>query len=247
MNKDDAKQEEVDRITKVLIEAVSKVSIKANKEKLMDILDKVKQLDLNIYTKESSEALINLIDKAEEIIVDQNIEQSIVDELQSNINLGISKLVLKGDKSDLNKKIEEAEALKEENYTNNTWKKMMEALVNAKNIVANEEAEQKEIDKALENLETAIKELVIKSDEENNNENGDNNSGGNNGGNDGSNNGNESNNNVSNNGNNNGTVNGSDLPNTGGTNSVYVVLIGVIAIIVGSVFVYKKKKVKSDN
>lgn len=250
MDKDDAKQEEVDRITKVLIEAVSKVSIKANKEKLMDILDKVKQLDLNIYTKESSEALINLIDKAEEIIVDQNIEQSIVDELQSNINLGISKLVLKGDKSDLNKKIEEAEALKEENYTNNTWKKMMEALVNAKNIVANEEAEQKEIDKALENLETAIKELVIKSDEENNNENGDNNSGGNNGDNDGSNNGNESNNNVSNdenNDNNNGTVNGSDLPNTGGTNSVYVVLIGVIAIIVGSIFVYKKKKVKSDN
>lgn len=246
MDNDDAKQEDVDKIVKVLLEALAKVSIKADKVNLINTVEKVSKLNLEIYTKSSSKVLIALVNEAEIILEDENVEQSVVDEVQTNINIAISQLVLKGDKSKLNEKITEAEALKEEIYTNASWTKMIQALESAKAIVAKEDAEQEEIDEALKALEASINELIKKSDEEDNSNNG------NNGGNNGGNNSDNSDKDDINGGNkgddnkNNQTGKGDDLPSTGGTNSLYTLVIGMIVMLAGSVFVYKKKETSNN-
>ena len=243
MNKDDAKQEEVDKITKTLLETVSKASLKANKETLIITINKVKQLNLEIYTKESTKPLVDLIGKADDVLKNENVEQVTVDELRSSLNLAISQLVVKGDKSKLNEKIKEAEVLKEEAYTTPTWNVLSEALKAAKEIVANEEADQKMVDDAISNLNKAIEGLIKKTvDEEPGNGGGNNgNGGGNNGGN---NNGGTGNNGSNNNGNNN--TNKGDLPQTGGVNPSYIVALGALIMAAGVVIIKKKKQNPSD-
>lgn len=209
------KQEVIDEVTKELQEAVSKASLKANKEKLVATLNKVKLLDLSIYTKESSKTLTDLIVKAEAVLKDDNAEQKIVDELERNIDLEISNLVMKGDKSKLNSKIEEVKALKQADYTSASWNTLNEALTKAKETIANEEANQDSVDEALSNLEAAIKGLVKKTVEENPN----------------------------NNGGNNGSNSNNNLPQTGGLDSSYIMALGILIIAVGTIVMKKRKKV----
>lgn len=218
------KQEEIDSVTKALEEAIAKASLKANKENIVAILNKAKQLDLSIYTTESSKTLTDLIVKAEVVLKDDNVEQTIVDELEKNIEFEISNLVMKGDKSKLNSKIEEVKALTQADYTSASWNTLSEALTKAKETVANEEADQDSVDEALSNLEAAIKGLVKKTvDEENPNNNG-----GNNG---------------SNNGNNNGNSSNNNLPQTGGIDYSYLIVIGMLTIAAGVIVIKKRKEV----
>lgn len=240
IEKDDANQQEVDRITKTLLDAVSKVSIKANKENLINVINKLEQTDLTIYTKASSKELIDLLEKSDEILKDENIEQSKVDELQVNINLAINKLVLKGDKTELNAKIASAENLDKEKYTTSSWNVLSQSLVNAKDVVDNQDADQKTVDEALVALNNAIKGLITKTDEDNTNNNGGNNNGGNN------NNG-GSNNQNNNNGSNNQNGKGDDLPETGGTNSSYVIILAISIMIAGGILTNKRKKDATNN
>lgn len=67
--------------------------------------------------------------------------------------------VLSLDKTELKSKIEEAEGLKEAEYTKETWTELSEKLTKAKEIISNESVTQEEIDKALSDLNTAIKGL----------------------------------------------------------------------------------------
>ena len=64
------------------------------------------------------------------------------------------------DKSALDAKIKEAEALKEADYTSETWKALQDALAAAKLVSADPQAEQAEVDAALEVLEAAVKALA---------------------------------------------------------------------------------------
>jgi putative cell wall-binding protein len=60
------------------------------------------------------------------------------------------------DKSALEEAIADAAVYEEEAYTAETWEVFAEALANAEEVVANEEATQEEVDEALEALEAAI-------------------------------------------------------------------------------------------
>lgn len=66
---------------------------------------------------------------------------------------------VKADKTALQEKIDEAKKLEEDNYTEETWSKLEEALEAAEKVNDNEKATQEEIDKAVANLDTAIKGL----------------------------------------------------------------------------------------
>ena len=65
----------------------------------------------------------------------------------------------KPDKTALDQKIKEAEALKESDYTSATWKAFRDALNTAKLVSADPDADQAEVDAALKNLENAVKGL----------------------------------------------------------------------------------------
>ena len=66
---------------------------------------------------------------------------------------------VKADKTALQEKIDEAKKLEEDNYTEETWSKLEEALEAAEKVNDNEKATQEEVDKAVANLDAAIKGL----------------------------------------------------------------------------------------
>ncbi|MGL5381536.1 beta-N-acetylglucosaminidase domain-containing protein [Clostridium sp.] len=150
-------------------------------------------------------------------------------------------------KEELVNVIAKAEALKSEDYTAETWATLEASLKAAKEVLANSEATQEEVNAAVASLNKAIEALVKKPEGGNNggNNNGGNNNGGNNNGgnNNGGNNNGGSNNGGSNNGNKPtkpGKGDGS-LPNTGGQSAAAVLALGGILSAAG-VTLRKKRK-----
>lgn len=66
---------------------------------------------------------------------------------------------VKADKTALQEKIDEAKKLEEDNYTEETWSKLEEVLEAAEKVNDNEKATQEEVDKAVADLDAAIKVL----------------------------------------------------------------------------------------
>ena len=66
---------------------------------------------------------------------------------------------VKADKTALQEKIDEAKKLEEDNYTEETWSKLEEVLEAAEKVNDNEKATQEEVDKAVADLDAAIKGL----------------------------------------------------------------------------------------
>lgn len=78
---------------------------------------------------------------------------------EEDVNVTVSLKDKAADKTALDQKIKEAEALKESDYTSATWKAYRDALNTAKLVSADPDADQAEVDAALKNLENAIKGL----------------------------------------------------------------------------------------
>ena len=123
------------------------------------------------------------------------------------------------------------ESLDSSKYTSETWAVLEAELVNAKNILNNEEATSEEVDNAEKALRTAFDGLLANATDENNGSG----NGGNNG-NSGNGNGNKPSEKPQKPGNN------SSLPKTGGTPSVLAVVFGGILAAGGTLLGRKNKK-----
>lgn len=75
---------------------------------------------------------------------------------EEDVNVTVSLKDKAADKTALDQKIKEAEALKESDYTSATWKAFRDALNTAKLVSADPDADQAEVDAALKNLENAV-------------------------------------------------------------------------------------------
>ena len=75
---------------------------------------------------------------------------------EEDVNVTVSLKDKAADKTALDQKIKEAEALKESDYTSATWKAFRDALNTAKLVSADTDADQAEVDVALKNLENAV-------------------------------------------------------------------------------------------
>lgn len=65
-------------------------------------------------------------------------------------------------KEELNKLVKDAEALKSEDYTKESWNNFSEALESAKDVASNKKATQIEVDEVAKNLNKAMKDLKLK-------------------------------------------------------------------------------------
>lgn len=119
------------------------------------------------YTAETWEPFAAALEAAKGVNADPAAKQSEVQTALDNLNTAMSKLESvseepapeKPDKTDLDQKIKEAEALKEKDYTSTTWKAFQDALAAAKLVSADPDAEQAEVDAALQNLKNAVNAL----------------------------------------------------------------------------------------
>ncbi len=93
----DAMQKEVDAAWNALVEAISNLRLKADKSTLDDLLDSIKNLELDKYTEESVAVLKKAVAKANEVMADETLsedEQKVVDDAEKALAAAIDGLQL---------------------------------------------------------------------------------------------------------------------------------------------------------
>ncbi|MDU4884585.1 alpha-N-acetylglucosaminidase TIM-barrel domain-containing protein [uncultured Clostridium sp.] len=204
---------------------------KGDKQYLIALVERIDALDGNNYIKSTWDKLQGVLAIANGVIADENALEAEVNETYTNLVRSFLELRLKPNKDILNDLINKMESLDSSKYTSETWAVLEAELVNAKNILNNEEATSEEVDNAEKALRTAFDGLLANATDENNGSG----NGGNNG-NSGNGNGNKPSEKPQKPGNN------SSLPKTGGTPSVLAVVFGGILAAGGTLLGRKNKK-----
>ena len=89
-----------------------------DKTELESIINKVKEIDTELYTDESTKNLLDALTKATEVYVDENASYSEVQEQITKLNDAISKLVFKENETDENTTDNQNTTVLEESNTN---------------------------------------------------------------------------------------------------------------------------------
>lgn len=154
------------------ITATVRVMNSAQTGKLEEAVETGDQLKEEDYTPETWTAFADALEAAKEVLAQEDPEQEAVDAALKALQEAKDALVLKDDvkdtvdKSDLETAVKDAEEVKADGYTEDSWTAFTKALENAKAVLAAENASQTEVDAALEALNTA-REGLAKAGEEN--------------------------------------------------------------------------------
>ena len=220
-----ATQEEVNASFDRLSEVMQMLSFnKGDKTQLVNLIEKIEALDSSKYIAKTWESLASVLEASKAVVADENALEEEVAKAYEGLLREFLKLRLKPNKDALNDLINKAQSLDSSKYTRVSWRAVEKAIEQADKVMKNEDATEKEIAKAEENLKSAISGLEIAS--------------------------NDTTNSGTNNGNNNKdddkTTSNSKLPKTGGTNTVYILIVGAVLVVAGGAFIFTRKK-KSDN
>ncbi|WP_066676875.1 discoidin domain-containing protein [Clostridium septicum] len=232
---ENAMTEEVNTTFDELMDAFNKLEKAVDKTELQKMVNTVEALDKTLYIPSTLEELEVALQKAKEVLANENATQKEVDKAFEDLVKAYGKIRLKPNKDMLNDLIKEVNNIDLSKYTQGSVAKLNKELSKAMEVLNNEEATQKDVDKAVKNLRKAKDNLVAKGDNSQGNQNnGNNNSGGN------------SNSGGSNsNGGNSNSTSGNKLntiPQTGGMASAATVLVlGALASVAGVTMIKKRK------
>ncbi|MEN8077752.1 discoidin domain-containing protein [Clostridioides difficile] len=199
-----------------------------NKDELQSLVDKISSLNKYEYIESTWNVLESKVNIAVGVLNNGIATQAEVDKAYNDLLVSYLGLRLKPDKSKLEDLINKVKKIDLSKYTKESVNKLNLALATASEVLANDEATQKEIDKAVSELEIAKANLVANSNESNNS-NGSNNS--NNNTNKPNSNGDKGNSNLTN-----------SLPKTGAVvSSTIIIILAIVAVGAGVVMMKKKK------
>ncbi|MFD2046655.1 SwmB domain-containing protein [Ornithinibacillus salinisoli] len=137
-----------------------------DKEALIDLEDDItyQELQEDKYTIGSWDKFKDALDKARKVIDDPNAIQAGVDQAKAELEKAYNELVYI---EDLKKKVDGTNDLEPSDYTKESWATYLKALDKAKEVLADINATQEEVDVALAELEKALKELEVVDTKEN--------------------------------------------------------------------------------
>lgn len=124
-------------------------------------ISQAQELESGDYTEGSYEALTKTLEEATQTAAKEDAAQNEVDKAQKALQDAIDGLITV---TDLRASVEAAEKVNGEEYTQNSYKKVTEALDAAKEVLAQKDATAEEIQTAKENLDSAVDKLVKKAD-----------------------------------------------------------------------------------
>ena len=156
-NNTSATQEEVNNAFDRLASAMHLLDfVKGDKTALKAFIDKVSGLDSTKYTEATWTQFNDALIVANAVYADENSMQEEVDATYQELVTAFLNLRLIPDKSLLEDLINKAEGLNLASYSKAIVQVVNDALANAKNVLTNENASQKEVDNAKATLEKAI-------------------------------------------------------------------------------------------
>lgn len=139
--------------------ALTKVE-QINKETLKAAIDTAKDVDANLYTTASYDAMTKVLADAEKVLKDSK-DQTEIDAAAKVLNDAVADLAERGNTDALKALIEEYKDLKETDFTADSWKDYADALKAANAIVKdNSNSDQTAVDAALNALKDARADLV---------------------------------------------------------------------------------------
>ncbi len=154
----------VANVTGDIILTASASEIPVDKSALAAAIAEAEALVQDDYTSDSWSAFAEELAGAKAVLADDDATQQAVNGAAAALESAMEALVERGDKTALEALIDEAEALKEADYTADTWAAFEEALNAAQTVAANADALQGEIDDVADALRAAMDALTANSD-----------------------------------------------------------------------------------
>ena len=145
LNDKDALQEQVNEAKTDLAEMYLKLVERGDKSDLQDLYNEYAKLDESKYTTDSWADFKAALDNAKKVLDNKDAVQEQINEAKTDLAEMYLKLVERGDKSDLQGLYNEYEKLDESKYTTDSWADFKAALDNAKKVLDNKDATQKQI------------------------------------------------------------------------------------------------------
>lgn len=235
---ENAMEDEVAKTYESLNKAFAALESAVDKSKLEKLVAELEVKDLSEFTVASVEKFNTELASAKAVLDNKDATQEQIDEAYNKLIKAYLDLRLIPDKSKLEGLINKAEAIDTNKYTEASVTNFNLGLAKARDVVANEQATQEEINGAMEELELAVANLVEIAQSGNGNTN---NGGTNNGTNESN-----TNNGVNNSGNNeniDGSGKGnsvSNLPSTGGTSPIAIGTMALLITLAGIVLRRRK-------
>lgn len=158
-------QEAVDAANTALATAMKKLAAAGDQTDLQKVLDQAKALNENDYTAKSWKYVQDAIDKAETVIANRDTKTNLR-RAKNSLTTWMGHLEAKYDTTALEKKIAQAEALKKDDYTAESWKAAaLVNVINAAKETIDNRGNKDDVHDAIENIENAIEKLVPVSNE----------------------------------------------------------------------------------
>ncbi len=164
---DNISNDAVNQILSKLIEESDVLYLATATNELKTVIASANELlnsDLSGYLEESITALRTVTNEAQALIDNQCQDLDLINEAVKKVNTAISQMQKIVDKTALEALISEAEIYQEGIYTTDSWAVLQETLTAAKEVVANENATEAEVEEAINNLQEAIQNLVLRAD-----------------------------------------------------------------------------------
>lgn len=172
LNDAEATQEAVDAAKAALTAAYDALEkepvepVQPDKTALQALFDELSALENDGYTAESWDALQKALTDAKAVLDDTEATQETVDAAKAALEAARDALEKeepvdpeKPDKSALQKLYDECQKLKAEDYTKDSWKVLADAMEQAKQILADEDATAEQIASSVKDLEAAKSQL----------------------------------------------------------------------------------------
>ncbi|CQR47153.1 O-GlcNAcase NagJ precursor [Paraliobacillus sp. PM-2] len=142
--------------------------VQVDKAELKSKITEAEAINTIEYTEETVNALNKKLTAAKDVVASDSATQAQIDEALGELQAAIEGLQKKPeevDKSQLEYKLVEAEAVDVDKYTEETVTTLNEKLTHAQTVFADEDASQEEVDAALAELQAALDELEEKVEE----------------------------------------------------------------------------------
>lgn len=166
---EDATQEDVDMAIEDLEKALDHlIYVKVDKSELATLVESAHEFNKNDYTEKSWNEFEDILVYANEILDDKDATENEVSDALTQLKKAIEQLEEKPkeivDKVSLREIINKAKEKAKSDYTVDSWKYFEKVFTDAKSILANDDATQKEVDEVTEKLMTAMNHLDKVSD-----------------------------------------------------------------------------------
>ena len=125
------------------------------------MINEAKDYKENEYTPKTWSVFMSTLKDAQKAVADTSSTQSKLDDLYTSLSNAMNALVHIADTTVLQSTIKEVEALHAKDYTETSWKAMMQVLTDAKAVLDDKNATQKAVNQAVINLHNAKEALVI--------------------------------------------------------------------------------------